>query len=167
MLIAIAAGARAGSVVQTFDSSTDTVPFTITFTFNPFDPSLGTLDSIAFGGSATVDADIVIFNATGVPQPFSDASVSIPVSVTSSAGLQESLDATAYLSSGTAAPGLNEFAGSPVTQAFAPITVPPDLFASYTNGPVPPSPPPASHSTPESAVIADWPRRESFSAARP
>jgi hypothetical protein len=62
------------------------VPFTDNFTLTSFDTNLGTLESITIDLATTGTANVEIINTTGVPQSFSNATVSIPLIVTGPAG---------------------------------------------------------------------------------
>lgn len=57
------------------------VPYTSLLNFNKFNPSLGTLNSIGMTISTTFNADVAIINLTGVNQPFTLATATIPITV--------------------------------------------------------------------------------------
>jgi xanthosine utilization system XapX-like protein len=110
--LAFAMPSRADSV--TYYSSTvadQSVPFSYTLPVQQFNPSLGTLTGVTISVDATVTADIQIINTTGADQTFTDATASIPVTVTGPAGVMAATTATGTIASGIAAPGMNSFPG--------------------------------------------------------
>lgn len=84
--------------------------FTYPLAFNSFDSSLGTLTSVTYTLSTTVDATVTVFNSLGSDQPFTNATATIPVTVTNT------LTASSLTTTATAGP----FAGvAPVGQSNA------------------------------------------------
>lgn len=105
-------GAGAQIIVQTFTIPSGTsVPFTQNFTFNLFNTSLGVLDQVTLALATQITAEVDVFNFTAVPQPFTNATASIPVTLSAPDGILESAIGVAGPVSATAAPGLNSYPG--------------------------------------------------------
>jgi hypothetical protein len=66
-----------------------------------FDPSLGNLTGVGITLSTTIAGLVKILNFTGSPQSFTNASSSVPVTVTGPAGTTTGATATAFVASGT------------------------------------------------------------------
>jgi hypothetical protein len=81
--------ASADSITQTFTIPTQTVPFSNPFTFNLFDSTLGTLNSvnIFLGTSATASVNVFNTDPGGAPQSFTNATATIPITATGPAGI--------------------------------------------------------------------------------
>lgn len=110
--LAFATPSRADSV--TYYSSTvanQSVPFSYTLPVQQFNPSLGTLTGVVISVDATVEATISVFNATGGALSFTNATASIPVTVTGPESVTAATTATATQATGIAAPGVNSYAG--------------------------------------------------------
>ncbi len=72
--LAIGQGAGAQVIVQTFTVATQGLPITgVTgdFTFNKFDSTLGTLDSVTVTLSTSITATVDVFNTSGNTESFS------------------------------------------------------------------------------------------------
>jgi len=78
----LSVSAHAQVIVQNFTIPTQAVPFTQSNTFNLFDTNLGTLTGVTFSLTTSITAEVDVFNLTGTPQNFSNATASIPVKVT-------------------------------------------------------------------------------------
>jgi hypothetical protein len=90
------------------------VPFSYTLPVQQFNPSLGTLTGVTLSVDATVTGYIQIVNIGSTSYTFTNATASVPVTVTGPGvptPTSVSTTATATLASGTAAPGLNSYAG--------------------------------------------------------
>jgi len=96
--------ASADSIVQNFTIPTQTVPFTNPFTFNLFDTTLGTLNSVTIflGTSATAEVDVI--NLSPGAKAFSNATATIPITATGPAAITVTDTLTAGPVSGTTNP---------------------------------------------------------------
>lgn len=112
--------------------SAQPTPFSISFAVPLFDPTLGTLNSIALLLTTNIVGEIGVFNNTGVAMPFSNAFAQIPVSVTSTTPDASSVTVAAVstLLSGVAAPGFNVYPGIPGSASNA-VNLLPANFAAY------------------------------------
>ena len=81
------------------------VPFTDTFTLPSFDPSLGTLTGVTIGASTNASASVNVLNTTSSPQPFRNATASVPLVVDAPDGVTLNVTALAGPVNGTAAVG--------------------------------------------------------------
>jgi hypothetical protein len=109
-LIASSSSLLSASLTQTFSHSTPQqgIPFTDNFTLPSFDISFGTLTAVTLSLANTTIGNVLVYNVSGVPQSFTNATASIPESLTSVGGTLTS-SAVAGPLSGTAAPGLNSY----------------------------------------------------------
>jgi hypothetical protein len=69
------------------------------------------LTGITFTVNTSITAEVDVENLTGTPQPFTNASASVPVTATGPDGTTASTTATASVASGIAAPGFNSYPG--------------------------------------------------------
>jgi len=114
--LAIGQGAGAQVIVQTFTVPNGTVvPFSHNFTFNLFDSTLGTLDQVTLSLSTTITAEVDIFNSTAVNQAYTNATASIPVTLTAPDAVTETATGVAGPVSGVATPGFNSQTGLPAS----------------------------------------------------
>jgi hypothetical protein len=86
------------------------IPLTDTFTLPSFDESLGSLTAVTISLANTTIGNVVVYNLSGASQNFTNATASIPESLTSIAGTLTSTISAGPLS-GTAAPGVNFYSG--------------------------------------------------------
>lgn len=109
-------------------------PFSTTFSVPLFNSSLGTLNNVSLSLVSHIIGRIDVFNNLGTPQTFTNAFVSIPVTVTANTPDATSVTAVAIaaLASGTAAPGfpISSFTGI-VGTASNSVNVLPLNFAPY------------------------------------
>jgi len=110
-LACAAASVQGATITQTQSYGPSTVPFSTTKLFNLFDSNLGTLTSVEVILNTTATAEVDIFNITGIPQAFTGATATVPVTATGPGGASASTAPTAGPFSGTANPGLNSFPG--------------------------------------------------------
>ncbi len=122
--------ASADTITQPFTIPNQTVPFSNPFTFNLFDTTLGTLNSVTIflGTSATAEVDIHNGNAT--PRAFTNAKATIPITATGPASITVTNSLIAGPFSGTAAPGDSAFPGVTGSTS-ASVSVPVSNFGSY------------------------------------
>jgi len=114
--LAIGQGAGAQVIVQTFTVPNNTsVPFSQNFTFNLFDSTVGVLDQVTLALSTSITAEVDVFNSLASPQAFTNATASIPVTVTAPDSVTETATGVAGPVNGTAAPGFNAFPGLPAS----------------------------------------------------
>jgi len=101
--LAIGQGAGAQVIVQTFTvPAGSNVPLTNgNFTFNLFDTTLGTLDVVTVALSTSITPTIDVFNSSGGPQSFSNATATIPITLTAPDGITATATAVAGPVSGT------------------------------------------------------------------
>jgi len=118
LLLACGVGtAQAGTIItQTFSSPPTPVAWSTTYDANQFNPSLGTLTSVEIEVSSNIVASVEVYNLSGSPQSFTNATASIPITLTGPASLS-SLSAIGVTAgqAGSADPGLNTFPGVPTT----------------------------------------------------
>ncbi|MGA2052577.1 MAG: choice-of-anchor E domain-containing protein [Opitutales bacterium] len=133
--LALATSAGAQVIIQTFTIPSGTsVPFSQNFTFNTFNPALGILGNVTLSLSTSITAEIDIFNANATPQPFTNATATIPVTLTGPGSATVLATAIAGPVSGTASPGLNAFPGLPAS-ASTTVNVLPTNWGFYENPP--------------------------------
>jgi len=116
--LVIGRGADAQIIVQTFTVPSTAVPWNppvgFNFTYNLFNSTLGVLDSVTLQLATSITAEVDVFNETGTgPQTFTNATASIPVTITAPDGITGSATGVAGPISGTALPGFNAFPGLP------------------------------------------------------
>jgi len=107
--------ASAGSLTQTFTHASSAVPYTYDFSANQFNPIQGTLTSVVITVTSNIIPTVSVFSTSSTPEAFTNATASVPVTLSGPASLTLSVTATSAGISGTANPGTNNFAGSPVT----------------------------------------------------
>lgn len=108
--------ALAATVIESATIPEASVPYTYNFTLPSFNTSLGTLQSVEFELTDTSTGSVIVINTLGTAQSFSNASSSIPLTVTGPGGLSITDTITATAASGTVAANSNAtFAGAPVT----------------------------------------------------
>ncbi len=103
--------------------------YTDTFTLPAFNAALGSLSSIEIALSSDTNANVQIYNATGVAQSFTDAFAKVAVSVTGPGGVFTNTNPTASVASGTASAGLSNFPGLVGTAASSTFV----SFADFSN----------------------------------
>lgn len=141
-VLSAAASTQAASVSYNSATFSGMSPYTVPLAIQKFDTSLGTLTGVSITVSSKTTANIVVINYGATNQVFTDATASIPVTVSTLVGssTSSSLTATSTLASGIAlaAPGqpggFNVFtgvAGSWVTSSPAAVIAPGD-FANYS-----------------------------------
>jgi uncharacterized protein (TIGR03382 family) len=129
--LAVIGSADAQVIVQTFTVPTGTaVPFSQNFTFNLFNTSLGTLDTVTVALSTSITAEVDVFNQTGSSQTITGATASIPVMLTAPAGISETATGVAGPVNGIAGVGDTAFQGLPAS-ANQSLNVPLIDFSSY------------------------------------
>jgi hypothetical protein len=79
------------------------VPFSGVVNLQTFDPSLGTLTGVTIGFSATVASELDVFNGTALSRSFTNATVSVPVSIQGPEGTTASATALTSVASGSVA----------------------------------------------------------------
>lgn len=106
-------GAFAQIVTETFTYTTPTqdMPISDPFTLPDFNTNLGTLEGINLTLSATATGDIIVFNNSNKSASLSNASVTLPTSLTGPGSTLINATLSASLPSGTAMPGFNCYAG--------------------------------------------------------
>ncbi len=92
-----------------------TAPANTSFQLPTFDTSLGTLTSVTISSTLTGSAVISIFNVTSSSQVFTNASASVPLTISTSAPSSLTTTATNSTASGVAAPGQTNLPGLPIT----------------------------------------------------
>lgn len=107
--------ATAGEITQTFTQASTAVPYTYNFSANQFNTSDGTLNSVVITIGSNVVGEVDVFNSSGSAESFTNATASVPVTLTGPAGLDVSTTATTPAISGTANPGPNAFPGQMTT----------------------------------------------------
>jgi hypothetical protein len=109
--LAVSLGTRTGAqvIVQTFTVPTGTAsPFSQNFTFQDFNTSFATLNSVTLSVTGSLLSNVDVFNANGTPTAYSGVTSSIHESAVGPDHLPESfLLITSPALSGTAAPGDN------------------------------------------------------------
>jgi len=137
--LAIGQGAGAQVITQSFSFPSamwpiNTTPFTDTFTFNTFNTSLGVLGQVTVSLNTSITAEVDIFNNSSSVQPFTNATASIPVTLTGPDGVVLSATGVAGPISGTVNPGFNAFPGL-TTNANVSQTLPFGDFPGYEDPP--------------------------------
>jgi hypothetical protein len=127
--LAIGPGARAQVIVQTFTINSGT-PISDTFTFNLFNTALGALDSVTIALNSTVTATVDVFNSSSIPQPFTNAQASIPITLNAPDGITDTVTAVAGPINGIAPPGISSYSALPVPANFS-QTLPLGDFPAY------------------------------------
>ena len=126
LLLGAAVGAAASATTLSFSHTImpQPTPFTTAFTLNSFDAALGTLTGVEIIVDDTAIVSVEIFNTTSSPQPFTNASAVVPLSVTGPGGVTLNSSVTAGPLSGTAKSFESSFTGlyasNVVVQAIAP-----------------------------------------------
>ena len=110
--LAIGGAANATTLTFTHTIPATTVPFTDSFTLSSFSTALGTLTGIEILLDDTTSATVDIYNLNSTPAAFTDASASVPLTITGPAGASLTDIVTAGPISGVADPGLNTFTGA-------------------------------------------------------
>lgn len=113
LLLFFVQGASAQIVTETFTYTTPTqdMPISDLFSLPDFDTSLGTLQGIDLTFSTSATADIVVFNSTNKSANFTNASVTLPTSLTGPGSAVINATLSASLASGIATPGFNSYSG--------------------------------------------------------
>jgi hypothetical protein len=128
--LTIAGAANATVLTFTHTIPATTVPFTSVFTLSSFSTALGTLTGVEILLDDTTSATVDIYNLNATSSSFTDASASVPLTITGPAAVSLTDTVTAGPISGVAAPGLNTYTGasgnSTVTTSIAPAD-----FSSY------------------------------------
>lgn len=130
--------ARADTQSFTHNIPLTDIPFTDTFELPLFESSLGTLTDITIDLVSHVTGVVQIFNASGVSQTFSNASIEVPVGLSGPGLTNANVLATVFIAAGTAAPGLNSYPGTSVNGAEMVLVTPVSfsLFEGPGNGTV-------------------------------
>jgi hypothetical protein len=110
--MALPAYAGTKTLTETANIPIAATPFTYNFTLPAFNTALGTLTGLDLDLTVTATASVQVDNLDGVSHPFSNATASIPLTVTGPAGLFVTATYNAGPFSGTAAPGLNILPGT-------------------------------------------------------
>jgi hypothetical protein len=110
--LAIGQGAGAQVIVQTFTVPAGSmVPLTNgNFTFDLFDSTLGVLDSVTVALSTSITATVDVFD-TGGTQSFSNATATIPITLTAPDGITSTATAVAGPIGGTVSTIVTQFPG--------------------------------------------------------
>jgi uncharacterized protein (TIGR03382 family) len=133
--LALATSAGAQVIIQTFTIPAGTsVPFSQNFTFNTFNPALGILGNVTLSLATSITAEIDIFNSNAIPQTFTNATATIPVTLTGPGPTTVLATAMAGPISGVATPGINAFPGLPAN-ASTTMNVLPANWGFYENPP--------------------------------
>jgi hypothetical protein len=130
--LAVATPSQANSITY-FSSvvANQDVPFSVSgLTLPMFNMPGQILTGVTLSVDATIDGDVEIYNASASTLAFTNAFVSIPVTVTGPNGVTASTTATANVPSGTANPGINSFAGAVGTSTGL-QAVPPGMIMMY------------------------------------
>jgi hypothetical protein len=125
-------GVARADTIKTFSQPmpTSSVPFTYTFPLPGFNTSLGTLDAITLALKTTGTVEVDVENLNFSPESFTNATASIPITLTGPAGVTTTVDLSAGPLSGTAAPFFNAFPGL-VASATGSVSVLPADFVDY------------------------------------
>jgi hypothetical protein len=119
---------------RSFDSQPS--PYSSAFSFEQFDPSLGTLNSVVLSLTSNLTAGIQVFSLREGSTAFTNAFSAVPVTVAVQApgGVTASANGVANyaLASGVALTGLNQFNGSSSTAVSTTFNVDSSLFSDYT-----------------------------------
>jgi hypothetical protein len=98
--------ANAGTITQTFTNPSTTVPYNVTFaanSFNHYEPSSATLTSVEILVTSLITGKVQVINISPSAQTFSNATGSVPVSITGPNSLGLSVTATTPGQSGNIA----------------------------------------------------------------
>jgi PEP-CTERM motif len=128
--MAVPANAGTKTLMETATIPTAPTPFTYDFTLPAFDTALGTLTGVDLDITSTTTASVQVYNFAGASQTFSNATASIPLTVTGPAGLFVTATYSAGPFSGTAAPGLTTVPGTTGTASNS-TSVPSTDFSHY------------------------------------
>ncbi|MGD1070919.1 MAG: PEP-CTERM sorting domain-containing protein [Bryobacteraceae bacterium] len=109
-LAALATGAASANSIVLTEPSTPSGAYPVTATFATFNTTLGTLNDVIITLYDTSTATVDIENITSGSLPFTNATASIPITITGG-GATDTDTAAASVASGTAVPGLNVFTG--------------------------------------------------------
>lgn len=133
-LVTASGAASAAFVDYSASIPSGAVPYVSPYVFslNKFDSSFGTLTGITLTLVSNINAEVDVFNSTGIAQNFTSASAALPITVTSTTADTTSVTATATAStgSGIAAVGFNAFPGLTST-ATALFNVAASNFSNY------------------------------------
>jgi hypothetical protein len=108
--LAIGQGAGAQVIVQTFTVPLQPVPINTNFTLNLFDTTLGTLDSVTVALSTSITATVDVFNSGGT-QSFTNATATVPITLTAPDAITATATAVAGPISGTVTGPFTTFPG--------------------------------------------------------
>jgi hypothetical protein len=129
--VTLASSAAMANVISfSHTTATTATPFSDTFTLSNFNTSLGTLTGVAVTLSYTTTGEVDVFNSTVSPQAFTNATSSVPLTLTAPAGLTSSANAVAGPINGVANPGFNAFTGIPGSGTLT-VNVLPANFLSF------------------------------------
>jgi len=108
------------------------LPTTAPFSLPEFNPALGTLVSVHLDFDLNYQGELDIFNFSGSTQSFTNASSSVPITISAPSSGVPSLSASYSVSSGSlvSSPPLNQFLG-PVLNTTIPFDALSADFASY------------------------------------
>lgn len=131
--LAVPAAAKADFITQTFMNPSMAVPYTYNFAANQFNPSLGTLTSVTFTVTSNVVASVTVVNLNSTAQSFTNATASVPITVTGPNSTAVVLTAT-----GTTAPQSGtvgaDVGGIPGMTMISGLTVTASSTTSLTGG---------------------------------
>lgn len=106
------------------------------FSFQKFNPSLGTLNSVVLSLTSNLTGGIQVYSLHSGNTAFTNASSEVPVTVSAQApggvNVWVSGPAKFAMASGTAAAGANQFKGTSATAVSTTVSVDSSLFAAYT-----------------------------------
>ena len=131
LLAAMSVSASAATVSFSHTSATAAAPFTDVFTLQKFDTTLGTLTGILINFATSTTAEVDVFNSTGVSQTFTNATATIPLTLTGPA-TSVTVSPSAGPVNGTANPGFNAFTGITSSPAPSNTNVPSGSFSLYS-----------------------------------
>jgi len=139
-MVGVVGSARAGQITQTFSSPAATVPYTVTFMANQFNMPGATLTSVEIEVASTITGVVQVISISPSAQTFSNATSSVPVTLTSPVSPTLMVTATTSGQSGSiaAAPagGFTEetLSGNSVTASVSTTLVPPNLSPYIGSG---------------------------------
>jgi PEP-CTERM motif len=102
------------------DGGQYSLPTSASFTLPEFNPALGTLESVAIQFALQYQGEVDIYNISGSTQTFTNASSSVPISITAPSEVLPPLSASYFVSSGSLPSVFNSFPG-PVLNTTIPL----------------------------------------------
>lgn len=128
--LAVGGAASAATVSFTHTIAATPVPFTSNFTLSSFNTALGTLTGVEIVVDDTSVATVDIFNLNSTTESFTDASATVPLTVTGPDGSMITNSVTAGPISGVAGVGLSTFTGLSASNVVS-LSIAPAAFSSY------------------------------------